>query len=182
MDKINIPLILKVDAKLLADEIHIMKKYKIYQDLDGCLVDFENGYHQYTGVPCKGVLGEDGNWVNGPDFWKLIDYVDFWAELDWMSDGRELWNYISRYDVEILSAPSKSETSTLGKKAWMSQHLPYTPLNLVPRWKKMEFAGPNHILIDDMTTTIDEWNRKGGIGILHTTTENTIKQLKELGL
>ena len=30
--------------------------------------------------------------------------------------------------------------------------------------------------------TINKWNEVGGIGILHTSTTNTIKQLNDLGL
>ena len=38
------------------------------------------------------------------------------------------------------------------------------------------------ILIDDMEQTINEWNKGGGIGILHTSAADTIKQLKKLRL
>ena len=55
-------------------------------------------------------------------------------------------------------------------------------LLLYPRHEKQLFAGENRILIDDLAKTIDEWNAKGGIGILHTSTANTIKELKKLGL
>jgi hypothetical protein len=47
---------------------------------------------------------------------------------------------------------------------------------------KHEFSGKNRILIDDRADTIENWNAKGGIGILHTSANNTIKQLKQLGL
>ena len=47
---------------------------------------------------------------------------------------------------------------------------------------KAEYAGKNRILIDDRQDTIDRWNANGGIGILHTSTANTIKQLQKLGL
>jgi hypothetical protein len=50
------------------------------------------------------------------------------------------------------------------------------------RHQKQLFAGENRILIDDLANTIDEWNAKGGIGILHTSAANTIKELKKLGL
>ena len=33
-----------------------------------------------------------------------------------------------------------------------------------------------------MEQTINEWNAKGGVGILHTSAANTINQLKKLGL
>jgi hypothetical protein len=47
---------------------------------------------------------------------------------------------------------------------------------------KQEFSGKNRILIDDRADTITNWNAQGGIGILHTSADNTIKQLKQLGL
>ena len=60
--------------------------------------------------------------------------------------------------------------------------MPGTTLILSPRANKQDYAKENSILIDDLKPTIDEWNAKGGIGILHTSAESTIKQLKELGL
>ena len=47
---------------------------------------------------------------------------------------------------------------------------------------KAKFSHQNNILIDDRKDTIDAWNAKGGIGILHTSAASTIAQLKELGL
>ena len=42
--------------------------------------------------------------------------------------------------------------------------------------KKQE-SGPNKILIDDSQKNINSWKSAGGIGILHTSNEDTIKQL-----
>ena len=47
-------------------------------------------------------------------------------------------------------------------------------MNTLSKW--------NNRLIDDLENTINEWNDKGGIGILHTSAADTIKQLKDLGL
>ena len=47
---------------------------------------------------------------------------------------------------------------------------------------KADFVGLNKILIDDRQDTISSWNANGGIGILHTSAANTIKELKKLGL
>jgi hypothetical protein len=44
------------------------------------------------------------------------------------------------------------------------------------------FSGKYTILIDDLEKTIKEWHAQGGIGILHTSAADTIKQLKELDL
>jgi hypothetical protein len=46
----------------------------------------------------------------------------------------------------------------------------------------MLFAAEGKILIDDMEQTIREWRNAGGIGILHTSAADTIKELKKLGL
>ena len=53
---------------------------------------------------------------------------------------------------------------------------------MYPRNQKQLFAAEDKILIDDMEQTINEWNKGGGIGILHTSAADTIKQLKKLRL
>jgi hypothetical protein len=42
-------------------------------------------------------------------------------------------------------------------------------------------AGLPAILIDDYKKNTDQFTDKGGIGILHTSTSNTIRELKKLG-
>ena len=73
--------------------------------------------------------------------------------------------------------------SKTGKKAWVSDNLGKVKgLILVYAYKKPEYSGKNRILIDDRAQTIKEWRSKGGIGILHTSTSDTIEKLKKLGL
>ena len=147
--------------------------------MDGVLVDFEKGYKELTGTYSK----------NNPDnkaFWQPISDAgaSFWANLDWMPDGEELWRYIKKYKPNILSAPSQDPSSRVGKEAWVKMNLKnnYNKLYLYSRANKKLFAGENRILIDDMQQTINEWNAAGGIGIHHTSAANTIKELKKLGL
>jgi hypothetical protein len=154
--------------------------YKIYCDLDGVLADFEKGYAELTNtLPSKTFNGK-------AEFWEPINKAgaEFWANLDWMPDGQELWRYIKKYKPNILSAPSSDLSSKIGKEAWVKMHLKnnYNKLYLYSRANKQLFSEPNRILIDDMKKTIDEWNDKGGIGIFHTSAANTIKELKKLGL
>jgi 5'(3')-deoxyribonucleotidase len=149
--------------------------------MDGVIVDFVKGYKKLTGI-------DTTNYVNStPEFWQPVDEQGpaFWTSLDWMSDGQQLWSYIKRYKPNILSSPSRSQTSRVGKEAWVKTHIPksqYRELLLYPRHEKQLFSGENHILIDDLKKTIDEWNAAGGIGIHHISTVNTIKELKKLGL
>jgi hypothetical protein len=154
-------------------------KYTIYCDMDGVLVDFDKGYEDLTGMSTKEADAK------GPEFfWKPISDAGaaFWIRLKWMSDGNELWNYIKQYNPSLLSAPSKEESSKIGKRVWVKRNLPGVKLILANAVNKQNYSGENKILIDDREKNIEQWRSKGGIGILHTSASDTIKQLKELGL
>jgi cytidyltransferase-like protein len=169
------------ENKGIYESIMIEKKnqYKIYCDMDGVIVDFEDGYKKLTGKNIK------GNHVKGDgDFWQPITDAgaNFWINLKWMSDGEKLWKYIKNYSPSILSAPSREKSSRIGKEIWVRTNTPGTELILKPAPEKQELSEPNAILIDDRKDNIQQWKDAGGIGILHTSANNTIKQLQELGL
>lgn len=155
-----------------------MKNFKIFCDMDGVLVDFDKGYHKLTGEHLTGEHRSDDN------FWDPINAAgyDFWANLEWMSDGQELWNHIQPYTPQILSAPSRQTESRVAKHDWVSRELPGTQLLLRSAKHKKDFAAPNHILIDDRLDNIEGWVNAGGIGVHHKSTKETIKQLKKLGI
>lgn len=154
------------------------QKYKIYCDMDGVLVAFDKGYYDLTGVDLTGQFRSDKK------FWDPIDKegVDFWLNLEWTPDGKVLWDYIKKYNPELLSSPSRQNDSRVGKYKWVERELPGTHLILRSANKKQEFATPESILIDDRMSNIEEWNASGGIGILHTSANDTIKQLNKLNL
>ena len=96
-----------------------------------------------------------------------------------MDDGKELFNFLKEnFDVELLSSPSRAENSRLGKRLWVRNHKLGVKLNLEYSRSKHKYAAPNHVLIDDREDIIKDWEDKGGIGILHTSTKNTIECLK----
>ena len=154
-------------------------KYKIYVDMDGVLVDFDGGYEKLTGMTTRAADEK------GPEFfWKPISKAGakWWITLNWMPDGKQLWDYVKKYNPELLSAPSREEASKLGKRVWVKRELPGVKLILRSADKKQEFASSNSILIDDREKNIEQWKSAGGVGILHTDAASTIKKLKELGL
>ena len=171
-------------ARELIDELRgdKDKKYKIYSDMDGVLVDFENRFKRFSG----GISPKDYEDKYGREkFWNLIDKetgVRFWVGMPWMSDGKQLWDYIKSYDPTLLSSPSRSNSSRLGKRVWRKRNLPSTKLVLAQAAKKQNYANPDSILIDDRKSNVDQWIKAGGIGILHTDTMSTINKLKKLGL
>ena len=154
--------------------------YKIFSDMDGVITDFNNRYKKYAGM----MPAEYEKKFGKDKFWELADAegVAFWVGMPWMEDGKKYWDYIKDYNVELLSSPSRSETSRLGKRLWVRNNLPGIKLTLAQAYNKQNYAAPNHILIDDRKSNIEQWRDKGGIGILHTSAEDTIKQLKDLGL
>lgn len=162
------------------------KEYIIFCDMDGVLVDFDKGYEELTGLHTK-----HADVQNNKAFWdkfkqsleeKGMTEYDYWAKLDWMPDGKQLWNYIKPYNPYILTAPSLNPESKEGKKTWTARLDNMKNIYFRPAAFKSDFSGENRILIDDRADTIEKWSAKGGIGILHTSTQDTIEQLKKLGL
>ena len=103
--------------------------------------------------------------------------------MDWMEDGKELFKFITdNFYVELLSSPSRSEHSRLGKRLWVRNHKLGVKLNLAYSYNKQKYAAPSRILIDDRKDNIEQWESKGRIGILHTSAKETIEKLKENGI
>lgn len=155
-------------------------QYKIYCDMDGVIADFDKRFEQFTFMSSREYEDKYGT----EKFWEVIskEGVKFWVGIPWMPKGKELWNYIKKYNPTLLSAPSRENESRLGKRLWVKNHIPGTKLVLATRVNKQNYAEPNTILIDDRPDTISEWNARGGKGILFISTEQTIDELKKLGL
>jgi hypothetical protein len=161
-------------------------QYKIYCDMDGVLVDFDKGYQQLTGKETQHVDVQGKS-----EFWntfrqslqdKKMQEKEYWANLQWMPDGKELWDHIKTMNPTLLSAPSRDPQSRLGKRIWVKKNIPGTPLILASAEAKKNYARKNSILIDDRVSNINDWNNAGGIGILHTSTSTTLEKLSKYGL
>jgi len=161
-------------------------QYKIYCDMDGVLVDFDKGYQTLTGKETHHVDVQGKS-----EFWdafrsglenKKMQEKDYWANLQWMPDGKELWDHIKQYKPTLLSAPSRDPQSRWGKRIWVKKNIPGTPLILAYAPSKKNYANKDSILIDDRISNISDWNAAGGIGILHTSTATTLDKLSKYGI
>jgi hypothetical protein len=163
-------------------------EYKIYLDMDGVVADFDKRFTDLAGMGPREFEEEYGKNA----FWDFIDEGDnklvFWIGIPPMSDAKQLVDFVSNYDYEMLTAPSLKKQSVMGKGLWMKNQtnkglFPFKPkVNYKSAKNKKDFAAPNHILIDDREDNINSWIAAGGIGILHTSASSTINQLKKLGL
>ena len=115
---------------------------------------------------------------------RFQDDEEFWANLPWMPGGKELWNYLSKFNPNILTAPMQGEGSKNGKQKWIENNLTPGPKDIFMSHEKYNWAtdenGNPNILIDDFTTNTGPWREAGGYAILHTDVNSTIKELEEL--
>ena len=178
-------------------------QYQIYCDMDGVLVDFVAGTVEHItqklqageAEELKEKIGrdyvtEEDIHVTSPNrnrdvrdymFKELKNHAEFWENLPWMPGGEELWNFISQFAPYILTAPM-GYGSEIGKQAWIDRNLQPSPSKVYMSHDKFKWAAPNHILIDDFTKNTIPWESAGGIAILHTAADITIKKLEDLGI
>ena len=157
--------------------------YKIYCDMDGVLTNFEARFEHFTGMHPQEYEKEKGLAA----FWHLIDSeigVRFWVGMDWMPQGKQLWSFISPYKPDLLTSPSRDNTSRLGKNLWVKNNLNPKPKVIFAYSKdKQRYATESSILIDDKKSNINEWTARGGIAIRckDGNVDHVIDKLKELG-
>ena len=183
---------------LLLEESDFVPKYQIYCDMDGVLTDFENRFVE--------MLRQEGpkydskeviNQVTRPkhfeklegetEFWNFIDNhlgLEFWSGMNWMPNGKQLWSFIQPYNPTILTSPSRQNTSRLGKRMWVKEHLvPAPPVEFRFGASKSDFANKKAILIDDRPSNLSAFASKGGIAleVKDGEIQSVINKLKELG-
>tara|TARA_R110000765_G_scaffold152729_1_gene255559 strand:+ start:72 stop:674 length:603 start_codon:yes stop_codon:yes gene_type:complete len=107
--------------------------------------------------------------------------VGFWANLDWIEGGPEIWNAIKDHNPYILSAPMKnSEESMAGKRQWIQKNLKPVPKKIILDDNKgsyTHFGDKTGLLIDDMFFNIKNYRDAGGKAIWSKNWRQTIKIL-----
>ena len=183
---------------LLLEESDYTPKYQIYCDMDGVLTDFEKRFvtllrKEGPKYYSKAVIAQ----VTRPkhfeklegqeEFWKFIDQyigLEFWSGMEWMPNGRQLWDFIEPYGPKLLTSPSRDNTSRLGKRLWVKDNLVPAP-EVIFRFgdAKSDFSNENSILIDDKPSNLAAFAAKGGIAIecKDGDVSSVINKLRELG-
>lgn len=160
---------------------------KIFFDMDGVLADFNRGVMELCHMnPLKqgGCISKEEDDL----MWKKIREVDhFYDRLEPMKGAVEMFHMIySKFGskCEILTGIPKPKRGIIAagedKISWAHRLLAEDlVVNIVYREEKKNYCtGKDCILIDDLASNIEAWCQYGGYGILHVSSENTIKILK----
>jgi len=149
---------------------------KIFCDMDGVLVNFLGGLHKALGLPYDydhypytlgkwNMLTDMGGFKNFKLPFSIINGVctaDFWANLEWMHDGHDIWRAIlERFDpkdIYLLTTPMPNTGSASGKMMWVEKHLPdFVDRTIITRAPKHLLADGGRLLIDDRDKNVTDW-------------------------
>ena len=149
----------------------------IYLDMDGVICDFD-GYFEHL----FGVLPRQ---IPATERWKKVNSTpNYWADLPKMPEADTLINYLKNYGFMILTGipHSGSEKAQNEKRIWLKNHYGIET-NIVCCFSKdkANYCQVGDILIDDWSPNIERWIKAGGTGILHTSVDDTLEHLKQLG-
>jgi hypothetical protein len=151
-------------------------KFNLYCDMDGVLTNMVKHYNDLTGKDLE-------DKINNKKWYKDVQgNVDFWKDMIWLDDGKDLWNYIKQYNPCILTAPTLDSACRKGKIEWVKRELGDDVCVIVTLKKHLAFnerSLAGKILIDDKEKNIDPWIEMGGTGVLHKNAADTITKLKE---
>lgn len=157
---------------------------KVYLDVDNVLADWTGGVHRALGIDYD---YHQWPYTKGPKGWHWHDEIrysfsqvngicdmNFWANLRWTEDGRDILrvilDYVEPKDIVLLTTPMPHIMSASGKIAWMYKNLPtYVRQMLICPGHKADSGlplVPDSVLIDDSSHNVRDWREAGGRAIL----------------
>ena len=156
-------------------------QYTVAIDLDGVLADFEAKVHEVFGMPINQVP-KNKLWDGINRYNKTVE--PFFETLPAMNDYRQLIDFVDNNfsNWYILTATGYTpKNAGEQKRKWVKKVIgPQVDVITVQKSEeKSKFATDNAILIDDRAKSIDPWVSAGGVGILHTSANESIKELKK---
>ena len=149
----------------------------LYLDMDGVLCNFDKAYRKL-----------DPEKADRKKFREAVFTYKIFEDLEFMPDTTELMNYVSKLEgitIEILTSmgtydAEQGNAARYQKMRWLdSKNIPYKANFVRAKQEKANFAHDRAILVDDSIGCITPFNAKGGHGILHTKSTDTIQQIHD---
>jgi len=145
--------------------------------MDGVLCNFDKAYRSLR-----------THATDGKRFRAAVMEYKIFEDLEFMPDTQELLNYVTKLEdinIEILTSMGTFETdqgnqAKYQKMHWLKKHnIPYKANFVRSKEEKAKYAHDRAILVDDSPGCINPFVVKGGHGILHTKSSDTIQQIHD---
>jgi len=149
----------------------------LYLDMDGVLCNFDKAYRSLR-----------THAADGKRFRSAVMDFHIFEDLEFMPDAQELLTYVSKLElinIEILTSMGtfdvqQGNAAQRQKQKWLDKwNIPYKANFVRSKEEKSNFAHDRAILVDDSPGCIDPFSAKGGHGILHTRSSDTIQQIHD---
>jgi 2-polyprenyl-6-methoxyphenol hydroxylase-like FAD-dependent oxidoreductase len=145
--------------------------------MDGVLCNFDKAYRSLR-----------THAADGKRFRAAVMEFQIFEDLEFMPDTQELLTYVSALDdikIEILTSLGtfdvlQGNAAKYQKMKWLdSKNIPYKANFVRSKEEKSKFAHDRAILVDDSIGCITPFTAKGGHGILHVKSSDTIQQIHD---
>ena len=148
--------------------------------MDGVITDFFTGLARFNGkekwdelfeIPLK-VRKKKYDSIKGTDFFKTLPKFE---STDILVDYLNT-NFCDNWG--ILSSPFKTDTenSILNKTIWLEKYK-ILPSYIYFTTDKASYSNADSILVDDRLKNIEDWIKRGGIGILYNASTDDVTEL-----
>ena len=152
--------------------------------MTGCLIDLDGVLTDFVGACCKVHHMEDpykdgenaGEFdlaklfdMSDTEFWHPLNKQSFWVNMKKTKEADQIVDIVEKKfgkeNCAILTSPSDSELSIVGKINWVKDHYPQFKRRIIVAACK-SFMARDNILIDDKDENVEEFDKYGGGGIL----------------
>jgi hypothetical protein len=154
--------------------------------MDGVLADFFGGVEKLYGVSHWKQLASDKTKDLRQDVIDRITGTNFFETLPKFPTTDPLISMIKKFTggrFSILTSPLRGDhdNSAKYKKVWINQNIE-KPNETIVSGKKEKYAttdGTPNILIDDRPINIQNWESKGGYGILYQANKDPLSKIEQ---
>eukprot|EP01006_Ploeotia_vitrea_P006431 TRINITY_DN13118_c0_g1_i1.p1 TRINITY_DN13118_c0_g1~~TRINITY_DN13118_c0_g1_i1.p1 ORF type:complete len:284 (-),score=17.97 TRINITY_DN13118_c0_g1_i1:51-878(-) len=155
----------------------------VWCDLDGVLSDFVGRSDEIWNGKGMYQVGLDPYWKKLETWTHPKTGEGFYASLDWMADGQQLWEAIQHLQPTVLTGLPEGQWAAPQKHTWCQRNLgPEVAVVCCMARDKHTFCKPGDLLIDDNWKAAEPWLKAGGIFVHHKNTQNTFRQLQSMGI
>jgi hypothetical protein len=152
---------------------------QLFLDCDGVLADFDKAAEQVFGMPSRKAEQKLGP----KQFWqKLRNHENFYGSLPLLPEARKLFKAVQHLNPIILTGCPLGGWAEEQKHRWAAVHFPGTRMITCMAREKHLHMKPGDVLVDDFLKYKELWEDAGGVFVHHTSAEQTIAELRRIGL